>query len=83
LPVLRKIPFAESLEQLHRHNMHVADVCQKSRVAVVAEYNQTKEKFKKEIEPNMEDHIQAAVDLEKEVSTILRGKHREAKKKNV
>lgn len=45
LPLLKRLPFADSVEQLHRYNIHVAQVCLTSSQTQLQAYNANKEKY--------------------------------------
>ena len=44
----RRLPFLETVEQLHQHNLRVAEVCFNTSQASVETYNSKKQIFKKE-----------------------------------
>jgi len=44
----RRLPFLETVEQLHQHNLRVAEVCFNTSQTSVETYNSKKRIFKKE-----------------------------------
>jgi hypothetical protein len=42
LPLLKRLPFADSVEQLHRYNLHVTQVCLSTSQTNLQAYNANK-----------------------------------------
>jgi hypothetical protein len=54
------MPFVENVQQLHRYNMHVADVCYRSGTKTLENYHSNKERYHKEVQPKKDERINAA-----------------------
>ena len=67
---------------MHRHNIHVAEVCQEVQRHTLENYYQKKEKFDKEIEPTIERRILASKKIEETLKKSIEERNRSAKKKN-
>jgi hypothetical protein len=59
LPAIKRLPFADSVEQLHRYNLHVAQVCLTASQTQFQAYKENKEKYDREAQEREEMHTKA------------------------
>lgn len=58
-PLLKKLPFAESVQQLHRYNVHVAQVSFNTTQSMIQTYNNNKDKYEKETQMRYDEKSKA------------------------
>jgi len=56
----RRLPFLETVEHLHQHNLRVAEVCFNTSQAMIEAYNSKKQIFKRETEQQEEIRAKAS-----------------------
>lgn len=63
---VRRLPFLETVEHLHQHNLRVAEVCFTTSQALVEGYNSKKQIFRKEAVQQEEVRARALEKLEED-----------------
>lgn len=71
------LPFAESVEQLHRYNIKVAQHCSSLSLSQVQAYQQNKEKYNRQAQLRQEQRMHTHDEAEEARRKSIEGRHKE------
>lgn len=82
LPAIKRLPFADSVEQLHRYNLHVAQVCLTASQTQFQAYKENKEKYDREAQEREQQQAKTLEEIEETRRKSLEARQRENRRRN-
>ena len=61
LPAIKRLPFFDTVEQLHQYNLHVARVCLTTSRTQFQTYKENKEKYNRQAQEREQQHAKTLV----------------------